>query len=106
MSQWWNKTKRKKKILHPALLYGKERCPHHLLKSRILRLQVDSLRGATCFGTLWAGSWQRRAAPLSWCQLHAVAMKAAAEAGLERRWRQQEGALGDEQAEGLQPAAG
>ncbi len=50
---------------------------------------------------------QRRAAPLSCGQLHAVAVvKAAAEAELERRWRPQEGALGDEQTEGLQPAVG
>ncbi len=33
-------------------------------------------------------------------------MKAAAEAELEWRWRQQEGALGDEQVEGLWPAVG
>ncbi len=40
-------------------------------------------------------------------QLHAAAVvKAAAEAELERRWRQQEGAIGDEQTEGLQPAVG
>ncbi len=53
----------------------------------------------------WQG--QRRAAPLSCGQLHAVAVvKAAAVAELERRWRQQEGALGDEQTEWLQPAVG
>ncbi len=33
-------------------------------------------------------------------------VKAAAEAELERRWRPQEGAFGDEQTEGLQPAVG
>ncbi len=45
--------------------------------------------------------------PLSCGQLHAAAVvKAAVLAKLERRWRQQEGAFGDEQAEGLQPAVG
>ncbi len=45
--------------------------------------------------------------PLSCGQLHAAALvKAAAVAELERRWRQQEGALGDKQTEGLQPAVG
>ncbi len=40
-------------------------------------------------------------------QLHAAAIvKAAAETELERRWRQQEGAIGDKQMEGLQPAVG
>ncbi len=54
---------------------------------------------------VWQG--QRRAAPLSCGQLHAVAVvKAAAEAELERRWRPQEGAFGDKQTEGLQPAVG
>ncbi len=33
-------------------------------------------------------------------------VQAAVVAELERRWRQQEGALGDEQTEGLQPAVG
>ncbi len=38
--------------------------------------------------------------------LAVAVVKAAAEAELERRWRPQEGALGDEQTEGLQPAVG
>ncbi len=50
---------------------------------------------------------RRRATPLSCCQLHAAAIvKAAVVAELDRRWRPQEGAFGDEQAEGLQPAVG
>ncbi len=54
-------------------------------------------------------AWQgrRQAATISCGQLHAAAVvKAAGVAELERRWRQQECALGDEQMEGLQPAVG
>ncbi len=99
--------KREQNILHPALLRGKEWCGHHLLKSRIQRLRVARLRNAACPGASRAWQGQRRAAPLSCGQLHAVAVvKAAAEAELERRWRPQEGALGNEQTEGLQPAVG
>ncbi len=102
-----NRTKRKQKILHSALLWGKEWCGHHLLKSRIQRLWVTRLRDATCPGATRAWQGRRRAAPLSCSQLHAAAVvKAAAVAELEWRWRQQEGALGNEQTEGLQPAVG
>ncbi len=95
------------KILHPALLQGKEWCGHHLLKSRIQRLRVARLRDAACPGASQAWQGRRRAAPLSCGQLHAAAVvKAAASAELERRWRQQEGALGDEQTEGLQLVVG
>ncbi len=45
--------------------------------------------------------------PVSCGQLHAAAIvQAAVVAELERRWRQHEGTLGDEQTEGLQPAVG
>ncbi len=102
-----NRTKRKQKILHPALLRGKEWCSHHLLKSRIQRLRVARLRDAACPGASRAWQGRRRAAPVSCGQLHAAAVvQAAVVAELERRWRQQEGALGDEQTEGLQPAVG
>ncbi len=105
--QWRNRTKRKQKILHPALLRGKEWCSHHLLKSRIQRLRVARLRDAACPGASRAWQGRRRAAPVSCGQLHAAAVvQAAVVAELERRWRQQEGALGDEQTEGLQPAVG
>ncbi len=78
--------KREQNILHPALLRGKEWCGHHLLKSRIQRLRVARLRNAACPGASRAWQGQRRAAPLSCGQLHAVAVvKAAAEAELERR---------------------
>ncbi len=101
--QWRNRTK----ILHPALLRGKEWCYRHLLKSRIPRLRVARPRDAAYPGTSQAWQGRRRAAPLSCGQLHAAAIvKAAVVAELERRWRQQEGAFGDEQAEGLQPAVG
>ncbi len=104
---WRNRTKRKQKILHPALLRGKEWCSHHLLKSRIQRLRVARLRDAACPGASRAWQGRRRAAPVSCGQLHAAAVvQAAVVAELERRWRQQEGALGDEQTEGLQPAVG
>ncbi len=49
-SQWRNRTKRKQKILHPALLRAKEWCGHHLLKSRIQELRVARLRDAACPG--------------------------------------------------------
>ncbi len=105
--QWRNRTKRKQKIHHPALLRGKEWCGHHLLKSRIQRHRVARLRDAACPSASWAWQGRRQAAPLSCGQLHAVAVvKAAAVAELEQRWRQQEGTLGDEQMEGLQPAVG
>ncbi len=105
--QWRNRTKRKQKILHPALLRGKEWCGHHLLKSRIQRLRVDRLRDAACPGASRAWQGRRWAAPVSCGQLHAAAVvQAAVVAELERRWRQQEGTLGDEQTEGLQPAVG
>ncbi len=105
--QWRNRTKRKQKILHPALLQGKEWCGHHLLKSRIQRLRVARLRDAACPGASRAWQGQRQAATLSCGHLHAAAVvKAASVAELERRWRQQEGALCDEQTEGLQPAVG
>ncbi len=100
--QWRNRTKRKQKILHLALLRGKEWCGHYLLKSRIQRLRVARLRDATCPGASRAWQGRRRAAPVSCGQLHAAAVvQAAVVAELERRWRQQEGALGDEQTEGL-----
>ncbi len=101
--QWRNRTK----ILHPALLRGKEWCYRHLLKSRIPRLRVARPRDDAYPGTSQAWQGRRRAAPLSCGQLHAAAIvKAAVVAELERRWRPQEGAFGDEQAEGLQPAVG
>ncbi len=43
-----NKTKREQKTLHPSLLWGKERCGHQLLKSRIQSLRFAHLRGAAC----------------------------------------------------------
>ncbi len=101
--QWRNRTK----ILHPALLRGKEWCYRHLLKSRIPRLRVARPRDAAYPGTSQAWQGRRRATPLSCGQLHAAAIvKAAVVAELERRWRPQKGAFGDEQAEGLQPAVG
>ncbi len=56
--QWRNRTKMKQKILHPALLRGKEWCSHHLLKSRIQRLRVARLRDAACPGA--SRAWQGR----------------------------------------------
>ncbi len=89
------------------LLTPKEWCGHHLLKRRIQRLRVARLRDAACPGASRAWQGRRRAAPVSCGQLHAAAVvQAAVVAELERRWRQQEGALGDEQTEGLQPAVG
>ncbi len=79
----------------------------HLLKSRIQGPRVARLRDATCPGASRAWQGWRWAAPLSCGQLYAAGIvKAAAEAELERRWRQQEGSLGDEQTEELQPAVG
>ncbi len=105
--QWRNRTKRKQKLLHPALLQEKEWCGHHLLKIRIQRPRVARLRHAACPSASRAWQGRRQAATLSCGQLHAAAVvKAAGVAELERRWRQQEGALGDEQMEGLQPAVG
>ncbi len=75
-----------------------ERSYRHLLKSRIQRLRVARPREAACPGASQAWQGRRRAAPLSCGQLHAAAVvKAAVVAELERRWRQQEGAFGDEQ---------
>ncbi len=76
--QWRNRTKRKQKILHPALLRGKEWCGHHLLKSRIQRLRVARLRDAACPGASRAWQGRRRAAPVSCSQLHAAAVVQAA----------------------------
>ncbi len=53
--------KRKQKIIHPALLRGKEWCGHHLLKSRIQRLRVARLRDAACPGISQAWQGRRRA---------------------------------------------
>ncbi len=82
-----NRTKRKQKILHPALPRGKEWCGHHLLKSRIQRLRVARLRNAACLCPCQAREAPGQAAPLSYGQLQAAAVvKAAAVAELERRW--------------------
>ncbi len=58
-----------------------------------------------CPGTSRAWQGQRRAAHFPG-QLHTAAGVKAVGAALEQRRGQQEGALGDERAEGLQPAAG
>ncbi|KTF79156.1 hypothetical protein cypCar_00044185 [Cyprinus carpio] len=65
------------------------------------------VRDTPCSGALRSCQGQRQTAPLSCCQIHAVAgVRAAAGDELEQRWRQRKGDLGNEQAEELQPAAG
>ncbi len=85
----------KQKILHPALLRGREWCSHHLPMSSLLHLRVARLRAScTCaYRQVWRGPG-RAGRPV--CdQLHAAAwFKAARERG-----RPQRGAHG----EGLQP---
>ncbi len=52
-----NKNKTKQKIIHPALLRGREWCGHHLLMSSLLHLWVSHLR-ASCTCTccqVWRG---------------------------------------------------
>ncbi len=101
-SQWRNRIKREQKI-PPGEGVVRSPSPEEQDPETPGRPSQDRrLPGAS---QVWQG--QRRAAPLSCGQLHAVAVvKAAAEAELERRWRPQEGAFGDEQTEGLQPAVG
>ncbi len=76
--------KKGKKDFPPGLHRGKERT-HQLLKSRTQCLGFARPRNAACPGTSRAWQGQRRAAPLSCCQLHAAAgVKAAAGAALEQ----------------------
>ncbi len=48
-----NRTKRKQKILRPALLRGKEWCGNHLLKSKIQELLRPAPHCSRCEGCCW-----------------------------------------------------
>ncbi len=102
LGQRRNKNKTKQRILHPALLRGREWCGHHLPTSSSLHLWVARLRAScTCAcRRVWRGPG-RAGRPV--CdRLHDAARWKAAAAAWERG-RPQGGAHGDEQAEGLQP---
>ncbi len=102
LGQRRNKNKMKQRILHPALLRGREWCGHHLPTSSSLHLWVTRLRAScTCAcRRVWRGPG-RAGRPV--CdRLHDAARWKAAAAAWERG-RPQGGAHGDEQAEGLQP---
>ncbi len=102
LGQRRNRNKTKQKILHPALLRGREWRSHHLPLSSLLHLRVARLRAScTCaYRQVWRGPG-RAGRPV--CdRLHDAAWWKAAAAARERG-RPQRGAHGDEQAEGLQP---
>ncbi len=94
---------REQRIYHPALLRGKERCSHHLLKSSPNHLRVARPR-ASC-SWLCRPSWRGpgRAGDPAYDWLHGAAWVEAVAAARERG-QSQRVALGDEQAEVL-PAA-
>ncbi len=95
--------KEKQRIYHPALLRGKERCSHHLLKSSPNHLRVARPR-ASC-SWLCRPSWRGpgRAGDPAYDWLHGAAWVEAV-AAVRERGQSQGVALGDEQAEVL-PAA-
>ncbi len=87
--QWRNRTKMKQKILHPALLRGKEWCSHHLLKSRIQRLLVARLRDAACLGASRAWQGRRRYPRCGRCEgccCGRAGVEVEAAGGRPRRW--------------------
>ncbi len=73
--------RKKQRIYHPALLRGKERCSHHLLKSSPNHLRVARPR-ASC-SWLWRPSWQGlgRAGDTAYDWLHGAAWVEAVAAG-------------------------
>ncbi len=78
----------KQKILHPALLRGRERCGHHLPMSSLLPLWVARLR-ASCTRAccqVWQGPG--RAGRPACDRLHDAAWWKAATAAWERGWPQ------------------
>ncbi len=95
-----NKTKQK--IIHPALLWGRERCTHHLPTSSLLHPWVARLRvSCSCaYHQVWRGpGWAGHPA----CdRLHNAAWWKVPAAAWERG-PLQGGSHGNEQAEGLQP---
>ena len=83
------------RILHPALLRGKERSRGPLLKSSSSVLRVARLRNAS---SLWSSSWGSEAAEQAGepsCDRHPASWGWTAAQEEERR-RPHEGALGDE----------
>ncbi len=95
--------RKKQRIYHPALLRGKERCSHHLLKSCPNHLRVARPR-ASC-SWLCRPSWQGpgRAGDPAYDWLHGATWVEAV-APARERGQSQGVTLGDEQAEVL-PAA-